>query len=69
MTDLQLEEKGKLRVVQLIPSVDEAAWKKEGLVAMATKIPVVGLTVTDRQNEVEGKVRMVQLVPLVDEAA
>jgi hypothetical protein len=58
---------GKVRAVHVIPSVDEAA----AIVpkATATKIPVVGLTVTDCQFEFEGKVRGVHVIPSVDEAA
>jgi peroxiredoxin len=67
VTEIQNETEGKVRAVQVIPSVDEAAVVE--LRATATKTPVVGLTVTEIQVELEGKVRAVQVIPSVDEAA
>ena len=59
-------EFGKVCWVHVIPSVDEAPVAER---EMATKRPVVGLTVTDCHKSLAGRVRAVQVIPSVEEAA
>ena len=60
---------GNVRLVHVIPSVDEAA--SAVLLLTATKRPVVGLQATPNQMglEIVGIVRAVHVIPSVDEAA
>jgi hypothetical protein len=58
---------GKVRAVQVIPSVEEAAAVEAK--AMAAKTPVAGLQTTANQVSLDGKVRAVHVIPFVDEAA
>jgi hypothetical protein len=58
---------GKVRWVQLIPSVEETAVAEFS--ATATKTPVEGLHAAPYQLALVGKVRWVHVIPSVDEAA
>ena len=68
VTPRQSCAEGKVRAVQKIPSVEEAA-TDEMPDETAAKIPVFGLTVTPYHSWLEGNVRGVHVIPSVDEEA